>query len=98
MQAIFGIKEEDRLIGLLCLGGSIHQDGECTIDFIDGRPDAIEDLLRHALYLARDAHHIAMMVPKSEAAQAPTLPILQQMGFIAWKDFEPDVFLYERTP
>lgn len=96
MQLVLGIREGGQLIGLLCLGGSLHQDGECTIDFVYGRSDAIEDLLRHALYLAKDAHHVGMMLPKSEAAQAPTLPILQQMGFTAWKDFEPDVFVYER--
>ena len=98
MQTVLGIKEEGRLIGLLCVGGSFRSDGECTINFIDGRLDAIEELLRHVLHLAVHAHNVAIMLPMSEDARPPALPIIRQMGFAAWKEFAPDVFVYEREP
>ena len=98
MEHMLGIKEEGELTGLLCLAGSLHRDGECTIAFIDGQPDAVEELLRHGIHLAAEHRAIEMMIPKDKAAQAPVLPILKHMGFEAWNDFAPDVFVYERKP
>jgi len=97
MRLVLGIREGGQFIGLLCVGKSLRHEGEFTIDFIDGRTDATTELLRHALHLAAEHRVVEMMVPKNEAAQAPVLRILQQMGFAAWNDFEPDVFVYERT-
>ncbi|MCD6135398.1 GNAT family N-acetyltransferase [Candidatus Bipolaricaulota bacterium] len=96
MEHVLGIKEEGKLTGLLCLAGSLRRDGECTIAFIDGQSDAVEDLLRHTLHLASAAHHVAIMVPRSNEATPEALPILQQIGFTAWNEFDPDVFVYER--
>ncbi len=98
MEHVLGIKEEDRLIALLCVGKSLRHEGEFTIDFIDGRLDALEDLLRHGLYLAAQHQVVEMMAPKDETAQAPILSILKRMGFAVWNDFAPDVFVYEREP
>jgi len=96
MEHVLGIKEEGKLTGLLCLAGSLRRDGECTIAFIDGQSDAVEDLLRHTLHLASAAHHVAIMVPRNNEATPEALPILQQIGFTAWNEFHPDVFVYER--
>jgi len=98
MQSILGIREEGRLIALLCIGQSHRHEQEFTIDFIDGRPDAIEELLRHAIHMAAEHRAVEMMIPKDEAAQAPVLPVLEHMGFEAWNHFAPDVFVYEREP
>lgn len=95
MEHVLGIREEGKIIGLLCLAGSLRRDGECSITFVDGRPDAVEDLLRHALHLARDARHVAIMVPRSNGATPEALPILQRIGFTPWNEFKPDVFVYE---
>ncbi|NIA03369.1 MAG: hypothetical protein GWP12_02380, partial [Nitrospirae bacterium] len=97
MQYVLGIKEDGQLIALLCVGKSLSHEKEFTIDFIDGRPDALDDLLRHALHLATQNRGVEMMVPKDEIGQAPILPILQHMGFAAWNGFAPDVFVYERN-
>jgi len=96
MEHMLGIKEEGKLTGLLCLAGSLRRDEECTIAFIDGQSDAVEDLLRHTLHLASAAHHVTIMVPRSNEATPEALPILQQIGFTAWNEFDPDVFVYER--
>jgi len=96
MEHVLGIREEGKLTGLLCLAGSLRRDRECSITFVDGRPDAVEDLLRHALHLARDARHVAIMMPRSNAATPEALPILQRIGFTAWNEFDTDVFVYER--
>ncbi len=98
MEHLLGIQESDRLIGLLCVGESLRQEQEFTIDFVDGRVGTVEELLRHAIHLAAEYRVVEMMVPKDEAAQAPAIPILERMGFAAWNEFIPDVFLYERTP
>jgi GNAT superfamily N-acetyltransferase len=94
MEALIGIRESGRLLGLLCAGQPLRQ---YTIDFVDGAPEAIEELLVHALYLARDQRVVELMAPKWEE-EAPALPILRKLGFESWNDFEADAFVYERDP
>jgi len=98
MQSMLGMREEGRLVGLLCVGECLRHERECTIDFIDGQPDAVEELLRHSIHLAAEHRTVEMMIPKNEAAQAPVFPILERMGFAAWNKFAADVFVYERAP
>jgi RimJ/RimL family protein N-acetyltransferase len=97
MRHSFGIRESGRLLGLLCVGRSLRHEGEYTIDFIDGEPEAIEELLVHALHLARDYRVVELMAPKSEGKESPALPILHKLGFESWNDFQADVFVYERA-
>jgi hypothetical protein len=97
MEALIGIRESGRLLGLLCAGQPLRHEGEYTIDFVDGAPEAIEELLVHALYLARDQRVVELMAPKWEE-EAPALPILRKLGFESWNDFEADAFVYERDP
>ena len=97
MEDLIGIRESGRLLGLLCAGQSLRHEGEYTIDFIDGAPGAIEELLVHALYIARDQRVVELMAPKWEE-EAPALPVLRKLGFESWNDFEADVFVYERDP
>ncbi|MEA3239818.1 MAG: GNAT family N-acetyltransferase, partial [Candidatus Bipolaricaulota bacterium] len=98
MQSILGMREEGRLVGLLCVGECLRHTRKFTIDYIDGQPDAVEELLRHGIHLAAEHRAVEMMIPKDEAAEAPVLPILKYMRFKAWNDFSPDVFVYEHKP
>ena len=98
MQNLIGIRESGCLIGLLCAGQPLRHEGEYTIDFIDGAPKAIEELLIHTLDLARDQRVVELMAPKWGTEEAPALPILRKLGFESWNDFEADVFVYERDP
>ena len=98
MEHLLGIQESGRLIGLLYVGESLRQEQEFTIDFVDGRVDTVEELLRHAIHMAAEYRVVKMMVPKDEAAQAPVISTLERVGFAAWNEFTPDVFVYERTP
>ncbi len=98
MEALIGIREAGHLSGLLCAGQPLRHEGEYTIDFIDGTPEAIEELLVHALHLARDQRVVELMAPKWKTKEAPALPILRKLGFESWNDFEADVFVYERDP
>jgi hypothetical protein len=86
------------LLGLLCAGQPLRHEGEYTIDFIDGAPEAIEELLVHALHLAQDYRVVELMAPKWKTKEAPALPILRKLGFESWNNFLPDVFVYERDP
>ncbi len=98
MDHLLGIEEAGRLIGLLCVGESLRQEQDFTVDFIDGRADAVEELIRHALHLALGNRSVEMMIPKDKAGQAPAIPILEYLGFKVYNGFTPDVFLYERKP
>jgi hypothetical protein len=98
MEARIGIRESGRLIALLCVGRTLRHEGEYTIDFIDGAPEAIEELLVHALHLARDQRVVELMTPKWGTKEAPALPILCKLGFESWNGFEADAFVYERDP
>ena len=98
MEALIGIRESGRLLGLLCAGQPLRHEGEYTIDFIDGAPEAIEELLVHALHLAQDYRVVELMAPKWKTKEAPALPILRKLGFESWNNFLPDVFVYERDP
>ncbi len=98
MEHLLGMEESGQLIALLCIGRSLEPANGCFIDFADGREDALEDLLRHALHLARRHRSIEMMAPKSQAMEAPALGVLRRIGFQADHGFSPDVFVYERQP
>ena len=98
MRNLIGVRESGQLIGLLCAGHSLRHEGEYTIDFIDGAPEAIEELLVHALHLAQDYRVVELMAPKWKTKEAPALPILRKLGFESWNDFEADAFVYERDP
>ncbi len=98
MERLLGIEEAGQLIGLLCIGRSRDPANGFFIDFADGRADALEDLLRHSLYLGRRGGAIEIMMPKDGAMEAPALDILRRIGFQADHGFDPDVFVYERKP
>ena len=65
-----------------------------VVNFLDGEPKAMRELLRYALALY-PASEIAFMVPAAGGLVAAVDPLLEEHGFALWADGDPDVFLYE---
>lgn len=97
MRWVLGICRGADIEAVLCAGHRIRHQQEFTIDFVDGDPDAVETLVRHALALAQDARSVEVMLPQTLTESAAALPVLQRLGFAGWNDYAPDVFVYERT-
>jgi len=98
MRWILGVLRGSQVIGVLCAGHLLRHRQEFTIDFVDGEPEAVEVLLRHALALAQSARSVEMMLPYAGTQPVVALPLITQLGFEMWQSGEPDVFVYEKTP
>lgn len=96
MRWVLGLRHGATIEALLCAGHSLRHQQEFTIDFVDGAPEAVEILIRHALSLAQNARSVEVMAPHTETAAVVALPIFQRLGFESWNAYAPDVFVYER--
>lgn len=97
MAHLLGIREGDRLAALLCLGDRTpHGPTVMSLDFLEGEPDAMAELVRHALTLIRDEKYLEAMVPCEEGGALPSLAALTGVGFEVWNGGEADVFVFER--
>lgn len=95
MQWILGLRRGGGIIALLCSGCAMRHQQEFTVDFLDGEPEAVGILLRHALALARDARTIEMMLPYAATEPLPALPLATHLGFELWYAGAPDAFVYQ---
>lgn len=97
MRYVLGLRRAGRLIGLLCCGRTTHGPAEFSVDFLDGEPEAIVALTRHALSLARGVPWFMISVPKAGSQAAPALQQLLTLGFTTWPGGTADIFVYEQT-
>ncbi len=96
MRDVLGVRAGAGWAALLCVGWPQYTGGAFTIDFLDGEPAAMRELLRHALYLAGDAPAVEAMTPLRDGVAAPALAVLREFGFTAWQDYQADVLVFER--
>ncbi len=96
MRWILGLRRGSQVIAMLCSGHPRRHQQEFTIDFLDGEPEAVETLLRHALALAHGARSIEVMIPHATPEPLPALPLLTRLGFELWYGGAPDTFIYEQ--
>jgi len=94
---LIGIRDRGRLVALSAIARSLQFDGEMAIDFLEGSDEALEELVRHLLALARPGDVVQAMLPRSDGAEAPALGVLARLGFPSWNGLAPDVFVYERV-
>jgi len=89
-----GIRRGGELMALMCLRQPVGAEGGTVLNFGDGAPDDLRQLLRHAhrLYAGRS---IAVMVPKVGEEEAGLLPVLREFDYKTWADYAPAVFIYE---
>jgi len=96
-QELIGIRDCGRLVGLAAISRSLQHDGELAIDFIEAEGEALEELARHVLSLARPGDVVQAVCPKVGDERAPALDVLAELGVPSWNALAPDVFVYERV-
>lgn len=95
MEHVLGIRRDGELTALLCAGQPQRGQGEFSLDYLDGDPDGVAALLRHALYLARERTIVEVSVPRWGQEQTSVLGALRRLDFTVWNDWAEDVFVYE---
>jgi ribosomal protein S18 acetylase RimI-like enzyme len=91
-----GWREGARLRALLCARWRPGASDHTVFNFVDGDPEAMRGLLRHALGLY-ESTEIAVMVPVAAGETAAVGPVLDEFGFQSWSEGTPDadVYVYE---
>ncbi len=94
---LLGVRDGRCLVGLLA-GGYSRQGALYPIHFLEGEPEAVEILLRHALHLGTGCRYIDLMAPGGLDSGLPILPVAAALGLKTWIDTTPDVLVFERAP
>jgi len=97
MRYLLGIRRDGELAALLCAGKSAHGPRSFSVDFLDGNPDAMKALARHAVRLAGSEAQLEAMTPRGGDTATPSLVILRDLGMNVWNEGREDVFVYERA-
>lgn len=93
-----GIRDGRRLAALLCVGDhSPHGPSSFSLDFLDGEPEPLVELARHALSLITAEKYVEAMVPCRGGVALPALALLESLGFEAWNGGREDVLVFERA-
>ena len=97
MERIVGIRHGAALAGLLCCGDHTpHGAASFSIDFLEGEPAAMAELVRHALTFVAGEKYLDAMVPCRADVALPSLAALTGAGFQVWNEGKPDVLVFER--
>lgn len=92
-----GVRQGERLAALLLIGDHTpHGPASFSLDFLEGEPAALDELVRHALTLITAEKYVEAMIPCRGERGLPTLGLLQQVGFEAWNGGAEDVLVFER--
>lgn len=89
-----GWHEDGDLKALLCARWHPGESDHTVFNFLDGDPEAMRALLRHAVGLYAGTE-IAVMVPVAAGETAAVGPLLDGFGFTSWSDGTADVYVYE---
>lgn len=94
LETRIGIRHNGKLMALACVRQSVDSTGSVTLNFCDGAPEVMSQLLEeiHRLYSGRT---IETMIPKTEHAEAAVMAILQELGYQSWDNSDANVFVYE---
>ncbi len=95
MRYLFGVRRRGKLAALLCAGEPAHGPRTFSIDYLDGDPDVMPTLARHALHLAGPGTYAEAMAPRWGDDAMPALAVLRGLGLNVWNDGREDVFVYE---
>jgi GNAT superfamily N-acetyltransferase len=97
MGRVLGVRRQGALAALLCIGTSIHGGRDFSIDFLDGDPDLLPVLARHAVHLAGSDTYVYSMAPAWNGVSVPALAALRDLRFTVWNEGKEDVYVYERS-
>jgi L-amino acid N-acyltransferase YncA len=97
MAHVLGIREDGKLVALVCVGDhSPHGPSSFSVDFLEGDPAALRELVRHALTLITAERYLEAMIPCRDGTALHTLGILNEAGFEPWNNGREDVLVFER--
>ncbi|MFC2083328.1 GNAT family N-acetyltransferase [Candidatus Bipolaricaulota bacterium] len=94
LECRLGFWQEERLEAVLCIRQSPDQSDWITVNFLDGSPAAMRNLLNGALR-RYSGKTLQTMVPVDNGEHAASIELLRDAGFKSWSEFRPDVFVYE---
>jgi ribosomal protein S18 acetylase RimI-like enzyme len=89
-----GIRRDGEVVSALCASPGSTPSDAAFLSFLDGEPDDLLTLLRHAQADLGAAKWEAM-VPKDGDRGARALAVLRDSGLRSWTEFSADVFSYE---
>ncbi|MCX6098910.1 MAG: GNAT family N-acetyltransferase [Candidatus Bipolaricaulota bacterium] len=89
-----GIRRDGKVVSALCASPGSTPSDAAFLSFLDGEPDDLLALLRHAQADLGAAKWEAM-VPKDGDRGARALAVLRDSGLRSWTEFSEDVFSYE---
>jgi GNAT superfamily N-acetyltransferase len=93
-----GIRHDGKLRAMLCIGDHTpHGPTSFSLDFLEGEPEALVELVRHGLCLITQESYIEAMVPCRDGVALPTLQVLREIGFEPWNGGREDVLVFERA-
>jgi GNAT superfamily N-acetyltransferase len=93
-----GIREDGRLAALLCIGDHTpHGPASFSLDFLEGEPEALTEVVRHGLSLITGEKYVEAMIPCRDGVALPTLDVLKAVGFEPWNGGREDVLVFERA-
>ena len=93
-----GIRESGRLVALLCMGDHTpHGPASFSLDFLEGEPEALAELVRHGLNFITGEKYVEAMAPCRDGVALPTLEVLKAAGFEPWNGGREDVLVFERA-
>jgi GNAT superfamily N-acetyltransferase len=89
-----GIRRNGEIVSALCASPGSTPSDAAFLSFLDGEPDDLLTLLRHA-QVDLGAAKWEAMVPKDGDRSARALAVLRESGLRSWSGFGEDVFSYE---
>jgi ribosomal protein S18 acetylase RimI-like enzyme len=89
-----GIRRDGEVVSALCASPGSTPSDAAFLSFLDGEPDDLPTLLRHA-QADLGAPKWEAMVPKDGDRSARALAVLRDSGLRSWTEFSEDVFSYE---
>jgi ribosomal protein S18 acetylase RimI-like enzyme len=92
-----GLRRDGRVVAALCASPGAGTSDASFLSFLDGTPEDIAILFRHAQAELGSAKWEAM-VPKAGDRVAAALLALREAGLRSWSEYEEDVFVYELGP
>jgi ribosomal protein S18 acetylase RimI-like enzyme len=89
-----GIRRNGRITAALCASPGATPSDAAFLSFLDGEPDDLGTLVRHAQAELRVSKWESM-VPKRGDRSARALAALREAGLRSWSEYGEDVFAYE---
>ncbi len=89
-----GLRRHGRVVAALCASPGAGASDAAFLSFLDGTPEDLATLFRHA-HAALGSAKWEAMIPKAGDRGAAALLALREVGLRSWSEYNEDVFAYE---